>query len=77
MNKIIEISEIEFEIFANNRLYTLRYYLPTGDDDDEKTPYYCNNVEGIYTLYTYLNIYYIHSIHIYIPIYIYKLYVYI
>jgi len=43
MNKITEISEIEFEIFANNRSYTLRYYyLPT--DDDEKTPYYCNNV---------------------------------
>jgi len=36
MNKIIEISEIEFEIFANNRLYTLRYYLPTGDDDDDE-----------------------------------------
>lgn len=48
MNKITEISEIEFEIFANNCFYTLIYYLPPSDDDDERTSsYYCNNVEGI------------------------------
>lgn len=50
MNKITEISKIEFEMFANNCFYTLRYYLSPSDDNDEKTSHYCNNVEDVYLL---------------------------
>lgn len=70
MNKITEISEIKFAIFAYNCFYILRYYLPVTTTTKELIIIVIMLKVSYLPKGTYLNIYYIQ--YTYIPTYLYK-----